>query len=574
MRRLVLFSFYLIFQLIFCKNIFGQKIDQDSTYNLDSGLLEKWLKDEKKLKTDSAKKVALDDKYINSIKPDTNEVLISFKIINLRINNKEFFNRENLINPSNIKINERDTLSMIIQLNGNGNEIIFNYYFNDNPNFRKIENGKIIYDKSSKRIYFEFIPDDNQALNKFITWNLFAYEKELELMRYDFLIEINNLEYPPKIINKQIDKIIRQNYSFNYVPIINDGENGILFELKTDAPIDNFNPITGNIDWRIDPNNIDELEKTFNFILKVYKKNKPELFDVDTFKIIYSENNYAPIFGKTSKWIVEEGSKYEYKIPVDDPNVNDSIFIENIGAQLPRGMTLDNKNKIIYFDVDYNHVERTNSTQNYNLELKASDISGLSSQISLDVVVMNTINPQKVKEKISELIRELDSQQKGLDVINENLKWIEATSKNNRVIRTFSAAGITFLGAVVGVISANSEGSRKAVRLAGPIIGASGAVLSVINEVLSRDDNEIKNLLQETIKLQSNVKAKYDRLSFYNNSQNTSDFQNQEIDLLIRTIESDRESLNKNLFTISENYKIIISEKRIRNMINKKKQYE
>jgi len=574
MRRLVLFSFYLIFQLIFCKNIFGQKIDQDSTYNLDSGLLEKWLKDEKKLKTDSAKKVALDDKYINSIKPDTNEVLISFKIINLRINNKEFFNRENLINPSNIKINERDTLSMIIQLNGNGNEIIFNYYFNDNPNFRKIENGKIIYDKSSKRIYFEFIPDDNQALNKFITWNLFAYEKELELMRYDFLIEINNLEYPPKIINKQIDKIIRQNYSFNYVPIINDGDNGILFELKTDAPIDNFNPITGNIDWRIDPNNIDELEKTFNFILKVYKKNKPELFDVDTFKIIYSENNYAPIFGKTSKWIVEEGSKYEYKIPVDDPNVNDSIFIENIGAQLPRGMTLDNKNKIIYFDVDYNHVERTNSTQNYNLELKASDISGLSSQISLDVVVMNTINPQKVKEKISELIRELDSQQKGLDVINENLKWIEATSKNNRVIRTFSAAGITFLGAVVGVISANSEGSRKAVRLAGPIIGASGAVLSVINEVLSRDDNEIKNLLQETIKLQSNVKAKYDRLSFYNNSQNTSDFQNQEIDLLIRTIESDRESLNKNLFTISENYKIIISEKRIRNMINKKKQYE
>ena len=495
---------------------------------------------------------------------------LSFEIINLTINKNQRVESENLYNPSNIKINERDTLSMIIQLKGHGNEIIFNYYFNDNPNFRKIENGKIIYDKSSKRIYFEFIPDDNQALNKFITWNLFAYEKEIELMRYDFLIEINNLEYPPQIINKQIDKIIRQNYSFNYVPIINDGDNSILFELKTDAPIDNFNPITGNIDWKIDPNNIDELEKTFNFIIKVYKKNKPELFDVDTFKIIYSENNYAPVFGKTAKWIVEEGNNYEYKIPVDDPNVNDSISIENVGAQLPRGMSLDSESKTIHFDVDYNHVERSNSTQNYNLELKASDISGLSSQISLDVVVMNTINPQKVKEKISELIIELESQQKGLEEINENLKWIEATSKNNRKIRTFSAAGITFLGAVVGVISANSEGSRKAVRLAGPIIGASGAVLSVINEVLSRDDNEIKNLLQETIKLQSNVKAKYDRLSFYNNSQNTSDFQNQEIDLLIRTIENDRESLNKSLFTISENYKIIISEKRIKNMLDKR----
>ena len=504
------------------------------------------------------------------MKDEIKDIELSFNIINYEINGEQKILVENLFNPTNITLDERDTLSMIIQLKGKEEEVIFNYYFNDNPNFRNIENGKIIYDKRSKRIYFEFIPDDNQAINKFITWNLFAYEKNSNLKRYDFLIEINNLEYAPKIINKQIDKIIRNNYSFRYTPIISDGDNNVLFELKTDAPIDNFNPISGNIDWKIDPNNIDELEKTFSFILKAYKKNKPELFDVDTFKIIYSENNFPPVFGKTSKWIVEEGSSYTYKIPVDDPNVNDSIIIENVGAQLPRGMKLNNSKKTISFNVDYNHVERTNSTTSYNLELKATDLSGLSSQITLDVVVMNTINPLKVQEKITELINELESQQDGLEEINDNLKWIEATSKNNRKIRTFSAAGITFLGALMGVLSSNSEVTRKA----GPIIGASGAVLSVINEVLSRDDNEIKNLLQETIKLQSNVKAKYDRLSFYKNSNNPSDFQNQEIDLLVRTIENDRENLNKSLFTISENYKIIISENRIRNMINKKKNYE
>ncbi len=504
------------------------------------------------------------------IKDEIKDVELTFNIINYEINGEQKILIENLFNPTNITLDERDTLSMIIQLKGKEEEVIFNYYFNDNPNFRNIENGKIIYDKRSKRIYFEFIPDDNQAINKFITWNLFAYEKNSNLKRYDFLIEINNLEYAPKIINKQIDKIIRNNYSFRYTPIISDGDNNVLFELKTDAPIDNFNPISGNIDWKIDPNNIDDLEKTFSFILKAYKKNKPELFDVDTFKIIYSENNFPPVFGKTSKWIVEEGNSYTYKIPVDDPNVNDSIIIENVGAQLPRGMKLNNSKKTISFNVDYDHVERTNSTTNYNLELKATDLSGLSSQITLDVVVMNTINPLKVQEKITELINELESQQDGLEEINDNLKWIEATSKNNRKIRTFSAAGITFLGALMGVLSSNSEVTRKA----GPIIGASGAVLSVINEVLSRDDNEIKNLLQETIKLQSNVKAKYDRLSFYKNSNNPSDFQNQEIDLLVRTIENDRENVNKSLFTISENYKIIISENRIRNMINKKKNYE
>ena len=485
------------------------------------------------------------------------------KIISFKVNSNQIYE---LSEENNIKINERDTLSLVLQINDKSENIIFNYYFNENPNFRIIENGKILFDKTSRRIYFDFIPNNDQAINKFLTWNVFVNSDFNNLFRYDLLIEINNLEYPPRIVNKQIDKIIREKYNFNYSPIISDGGNNLIFDLQTNAPIDYFNPISGQIDWKIDPNNIKELEKIFEFKLKVYKQNQPELFDIDTFKIIYSENNFPPVFGKMSKWIVEEGKSYEYKLPVDDPNVNDSIVIENIGAQLPRGMKLDNTKKKLLFDVDYDHVEKINSTLNYDLQIKATDLSGLSSQVSISVVVMSTLNPEKVQEKVSELISELEVQQNGLDEINSNLKWIEATSKNNRKLRTLGAAGITFLGSVMGILSTNAEITRKA----GAAIGASGAVLSVINEVLSRDDNEIKNLLRETIKLQSNVKVKYDRLSFYKNSQNPSDFQNQEIDLLIKTIENERESLNKNLFTISENYKIIISEKRIRNMLRKK----
>ena len=534
--------FFLLLSILYFNKVVSQDIKNDTIKNQDTISIS-------------------DTKIINKI---------SFELINVKINNNQLISNEVSYVKNNININERDTLSMIIQLKGGNNDIIFNYYFNDNPNYRTIENGKIIYDKSSKRIYFDFIPNNEQALNKFLTWNLYAHENNFLFSNYNFFIEINNLDYAPKIVNKQIDKIIRNSYNYNYLPIISDGDNSSLFKLETNAPIDDFDPISGRILWKINPNNMDELEKIFNFKLTVYKQNNPEKFDLDTFKIIYSENNFAPVFSKTSKWIVEEGETYEYKIPVNDPNVNDSIIIENIGAQLPRGMKLDKKNKKLTFNVDYNHVDKINSTQNYNLELKASDLSGLSSQISLEVVVMNTINPIEVQEKITELIAKLKNQEKGLDEINENLKWIESTSKNNRKIRTFTAAGITFLGAVVGVIAGNSNGSKKVIRLAGPIIGASGAVISVINEVLSRDDNEIKNLLKETIKLQSNVKAKYDRLSFYEKTTNKSNFQNQEIDLLIRTIESDRESLNKNLFTISENYKIIISENRIKKILLKK----
>ena len=512
------------------------------------------------------------DSIITKVEIFENKILnseISFIIDQIKINNKSINVEPKNKESYNVNLNERDTLEIALSINSN-DEIIFNYFFNDNQNYRILNNGKIVYDKASKKIYFDFIPDNNQALNKFITWNLFANNLSGEISKYNLTIEITNLDYPPKILNKQIDKIIREKYNFVYIPIISDGDNGVLFSLDTDAPINEFNPIDGKISWTIDPNQIKVLEKTFSFIMKVYKKNNPEKFDTDTFKIIYSEKNYAPIFGKTSKWVVEEGKYHEYKIPVEDPNVNDSFVIENVGAQFPRDMILDSKNKMIKFRPDYEHVTKSNGSQNYNLQLKATDISGLSSQNSLEVVVLNSLNPEKVQEKINILLKELTNQQNELDGINENLKWIEAKSKNNRKIRTFSAAAITFLGGVVGVLASNSEVSRKGFRLAGPIIGASGAVLSVFNEVLSGEDNEIKNLLQETIKLQSNVIAKYDRLKYFKDSKNNTDFENQEVDLLIRTIENDRESLNKNLFTISENYKRIISEKRIKNILLKK----
>ena len=512
------------------------------------------------------------DSVITKVEIFENKILnseISFIIDQIKINNKSINVEPKNKESYNVNLNERDTLEIALSINSN-DEIIFNYFFNDNQNYRILNNGKIVYDKASKKIYFDFIPDNNQALNKFITWNLFANNLSGEISKYNLTIEITNLDYPPKILNKQIDKIIREKYNFVYIPIISDGDNGVLFSLDTDAPINEFNPIDGKISWTIDPNQIKVLEKTFSFIMKVYKKNNPEKFDTDTFKIIYSEKNYAPIFGKTSKWVVEEGKYHEYKIPVEDPNVNDSFVIENVGAQFPRDMILDSKNKMIKFRPDYEHVTKSNGSQNYNLQLKATDISGLSSQSTLEVVVLNSLNPEKVQEKINILLKELTNQQNELDGINENLKWIEAKSKNNRKIRTFSAAAITFLGGVVGVLASNSEVSRKGFRLAGPIIGASGAVLSVFNEVLSGEDNEIKNLLQETIKLQSNVIAKYDRLKYFKDSKNNTDFENQEVDLLIRTIENDRESLNKNLFTISENYKRIISEKRIKNILLKK----
>ena len=51
---------------------------------------------------------------------------ISFELINVKINNNQLISNEVAYLKNNININERDTLSMIIQLKGGNNDIIFN----------------------------------------------------------------------------------------------------------------------------------------------------------------------------------------------------------------------------------------------------------------------------------------------------------------------------------------------------------------------------------------------------------------------------------------------------------------
>ena len=101
MRRLIHFLIFIILFAYQNSNILAQSNNNDS------------------LRTDS----------VNIIDKKKLQKELSFEIINLTINKNQIVEKENLFNPSNIKINERDTLSMIIQLKGYGSEIIFNYYF-------------------------------------------------------------------------------------------------------------------------------------------------------------------------------------------------------------------------------------------------------------------------------------------------------------------------------------------------------------------------------------------------------------------------------------------------------------
>ena len=61
------------------------------------------------------------------IKDEIKDVELSFNIINYEINGEQKILIENLLNPTNITLDERDTLSMIIQLKGKEEEVIFNY---------------------------------------------------------------------------------------------------------------------------------------------------------------------------------------------------------------------------------------------------------------------------------------------------------------------------------------------------------------------------------------------------------------------------------------------------------------
>ena len=85
------------------------------------------------------------------------------KIISFKVNSNQIYE---LSEENNIKINERDTLSLVLQINDKSENIIFNYYFNENPNFRIIENGKILLTRQAGEYTLILFLITTQAINK------------------------------------------------------------------------------------------------------------------------------------------------------------------------------------------------------------------------------------------------------------------------------------------------------------------------------------------------------------------------------------------------------------------------
>jgi len=114
--------FFLLLSIFYFNKVVSQDIKNDTIKNQDTISIS-------------------DTKIINKI---------SFELINVKINNNQLISNEVSYLKNNININERDTLSMIIQLKGGNNDIIFNYYFNDNPNYRTIKMEKLFMIKVVK----------------------------------------------------------------------------------------------------------------------------------------------------------------------------------------------------------------------------------------------------------------------------------------------------------------------------------------------------------------------------------------------------------------------------------------
>ena len=154
----VIFSFIIL-------NIFSQDVSDSIRVNKDTIATPKQINSE------------LKDTIRSSIKlTDTiRKNGVSFLLEEIEINGKSLELKDENLNDYNIKINERDTLEIILSISEK-NELIFNYYFNENPNFRNLKNitenlidtflkaGKLAKEISHRgvKITFKAIKDPNR----------------------------------------------------------------------------------------------------------------------------------------------------------------------------------------------------------------------------------------------------------------------------------------------------------------------------------------------------------------------------------------------------------------------------
>lgn len=410
-------------------------------------------------------------------------------------------------------INEKDKVHISARLKDeNPEKLFFTYFFNGDINQRELNNASVLYNTASQQVDFYYEPNESQARLGHIDWNVKLLDQNGKQGNFNLRINIANVDFPPVILNKPSKKSVRDEFTYRYMPIIdNDDNDKLVFQYLPDESIKgiNMNDANGEITWDIRSNNMVE-NKVYKIYLKVSELDEPAHFDEVTIELVWSATNKSPIIKAIPGWNVKEGLENTYQIIAEDPNLDDELSYYFAGGSSFRGMTLDRKTGIITYTPAYSMVSKANGTMDIQVGIRVMDKKGLDVVGQIPVKVFDRPDPSRLGETYEHLNNEMGVMLTKSQEIKEKMIYLDGKLKSQRRTTTIVLSAVTLAGAIFSGLPDDTF-----LRKASPGIVGLPAAYSLILAIDIKDEELITTLKQEAAELSTILDHKLNRLKLY-----------------------------------------------------------
>lgn len=415
--------------------------------------------------------------------------------------------------PNTIYINEKDKVHITGRIiDENPEKLFFTYFFNGEVNQRELSNASILYNTASQQIDFNYEPNESQARLGHIDWNVKLLDQTGQEGHFNLRINIANVDFPPKILNKQSKKSIKDEIVYTYRPIVdNDDNDNLIFQYKPDDDIKgiNMDDSSGQITWDIKSANMIE-NKVYRIYLKVSELDEPAHFDETTLELVWSATNKPPVIKAIPGWNVKEGITNTYQIIAEDPNLDDELTYYFAGGSSFRGMTIDENAGILSFKPEYTMVSKTNGTMDIQVGIRVMDKKGLDIVGQVPIKVFDRPDPDRLMETFEHLNEEMRLMLDKSQGIRDKMIFLDGRLKSQRRTTTIILSAITLTGAVFASFPDDSF-----LRKASPGIVGFPAAYSLILAIDIKDEESITTLKQQAGELATILDHKLKRLELY-----------------------------------------------------------
>lgn len=392
------------------------------------------------------------------------------------------------------------------QLSSRQDKVHFDYYFNEDKNYKSLENASIDIKKNTLEL--NWTPSLAQLDDKYINFTVLVVDEEHQMSEKNILFILNRKNQPPYYIYPVMDEYyISPNEALNIDFAARDPEgDSLLYHLDIQTKIGNPRLTgEGKFSWKLNKDQIMRLRNQFPLEITIeateISPESPQTI-IQRFKVNKNIANQPPKILNLQNERIPEGLEYQKTVFIQDPNdESNDLEIEIRGAPKEMEWTFIDNMLQIHWTPGFDVVGVEMKPEKFDMLLVVKDPIGYVDQKAFTITVEHREDTELTYESYSKYKNDAVKMVDVLSVINHEMQDRETRVKNFKKALSITSMFSATYTAIGNVYQEDSRAQKMI-----PYVGAVAVIAGGINAFGFNDLSKYGDLREKSYVLDQKLR--------------------------------------------------------------------